>query len=84
MIRSTALPYNLFVLRKLTAATVADYRTNFGVGWLGEYDELLSAGNLYGIDMTFFSGLAPENLSDNTVRFTPNSMVLLAMDGRRI
>jgi hypothetical protein len=32
MIRSTALPYNLFVLRKLTAATVADYRTNFGSG----------------------------------------------------
>ena len=83
MIRSTALPYNLFVLRKLTAATVADYRTNFGIGWLGEYDDLLSAGNLYGIDMTFFSGLAPENLSDNTVRFTPNSMVLLAMDGKK-
>lgn len=83
MIRSTALPYNLFVLRKLTAATVADYRTRFGTGWLGEYDDLLNAGNLYGIDMTLFSGLAPENLSDGTVRFTPNSMVLLTMDGKK-
>lgn len=83
MIRSTALPYNLFVLRKLTAATVADYRTNFGTGWLPVYDDLLSAGNLYGIDMTIFSGLAPENLSDNTVRFTPNSMALLTMDAKK-
>ena len=83
MIRSTALPFDLFVLRKLTAATVADYRTNFGTGWLAQYDDLLSAANLYGIDMTVFSGLAPERLSDNTVRFTPNSMVLLTMDGKK-
>ena len=83
MIRSTALPYDLFVLRKLTAATVADYRTNFGTGWLAEYDDLLSAANLYGIDMTVFSGLAPESLSDNTVRFTPNTMVLLTMDAKK-
>ena len=83
MIRRTALPYNLFVLRKLTAATVVDYRTNFGIGWLSAYDDLLSAENLYGIDMTSFSGLAPEKLSDNTVRFTPNSMVLLTMDGKK-
>lgn len=83
MIRSSALPFDLFVLRKLTAATVADYRTNFGTGWLAEYDDLLSAANLYGIDMTVFSGLAPESLSDNTVRFTPNSMVLLTMDGKK-
>jgi len=83
MIRSTALPYNLFVLRKLAAATVADYRTNFGTGWLSEYDDLLHAGNLYGIDMTFFSGLPPENLSNSTVRFTPNSMALLTMDGKK-
>ena len=33
--------------------------------------------------MTVFSGLAPETLSDNTVRFTPNSMVLLTMDGKK-
>jgi hypothetical protein len=83
MIRSTALPFDLFVLRKLTAATVADYRTNFGTGWLAQYDDLLSAANLYGIDMTVFSGLAPESLSDNTVRFTPNTMVLLTMDGKK-
>jgi hypothetical protein len=80
MIRSTALPYNLFVLRKLTAATAADYRTNFGTGWLSEFDDLLSAGNLYGIDTTIFSSLAPEKLSNDTVRFTPNSMALLTMD----
>ena len=83
MIRSSALPFDLFVLRKLNAATVADYRTNFGTGWLGQYDDLLSASNLYGIDMTVFSGLAPESLSDNTVRFTPNTMVLLTMDGKK-
>src|SRR4029078_8734385 len=83
MIRSTALPYNLFVLRKLTAATATDYRTNFGTGWLSEYEDLLRAGNLYGIDMTFFSGLPPESLNDNTVRFTPNSMVLLTMDQKK-
>jgi hypothetical protein len=80
MIRSTALPYNLFVLRKLTAAMAADYRTNFGGGWLSEYDDLLNAGNLYGIDMTVFSGLEPEKLSNGTARFTPNSMSLLTMD----
>ena len=83
MIRSTALPFDLFVLRKLNGATVADYRTNFGTGWLAQYDDLLSAANLYGIDMTVFSGLAPESLSDNTVRFTPNTMVLLTMDGKK-
>jgi hypothetical protein len=83
MIRSTALPYNLFVLRKLTAATVADYRTNFGTGWLPEYDDLLSAGNLYGIDMTVFTSLAPDNLGNDTVRFTPNSMALLSMDAAK-
>lgn len=83
MLRSTALPYNLFVLRKLTAATVTDYRTNFGTGWLSKYDDLLSAGTLYGIDMTVFGGLTPEHLSNNTVRFTPNSMVLLTMDTQK-
>ena len=80
MIRATALPYNLFVLRKLTAATVVDYRTNFGSGWLPAYDDLLGAGNLYGIDMTVFTGLAPESLNNETERFTPNSMALLTMD----
>lgn len=30
--------------------------------------------------MTVFSGLAPEKLSNNSVRFTPNSMALLTMD----
>jgi hypothetical protein len=83
LIRSTALPYNLFVLRKLTASTVADYRTNFGSAWLSEYDDLLSAGNLYGIDMTVFSGLAPDKLGNNTVRFTPNTMAILTMDGAK-
>ena len=77
MLRSTALPYNLFVLRKLTAATVTDYRTNFGTGWLSKYDDLLSAGKLYGIDITVFGGLTPDRLSNNTVRFTPNSICLL-------
>jgi hypothetical protein len=80
MIRSTALPYNLFVLRKLAASTAEDYRTNFGNAWLSQYDDLLNAGNLYGIDMTVFSGLGPDKLSNNTVRFTPNSMALLTID----
>lgn len=83
LIRSTALPYNLFILRKLTASTVADYRTNFGSAWLSEYNDLLGAGNLYGIDMTVFSGLAPDKLGNNTVRFTPNTMAILTMDGAK-
>jgi hypothetical protein len=33
--------------------------------------------------MTVFTGLAPESLSDNTVRFTPNTMTLLTMDGKK-
>jgi hypothetical protein len=36
-----------------------------------------------GIDMTIFSGLPPDNLSDGTVRFTPNSMALLTMDAAK-
>ncbi len=82
MIRSTALPYNLFVMRRLTAATVANYQINFGNAWLPQYNNLLSAGKLYGIDMTVFEGLDPQ-LDNGTARFTPSTMVLLEMDGAK-
>ena len=82
MIRSTALPFNLFVLQRLTPATVANYQTNFGNAWLPQYTNLLNAGKLYGIDMTIFQGLAPQ-LDNGTARFTPSTMVLLEMDGAK-
>jgi hypothetical protein len=82
MIRSTALPYNLFVLRRLTPITAEIFRTNFGPAW--QYDDLLAAGTLYGIDMTVFNGLGPDVISSNdTVRFTPSTMALLSMDAAK-
>jgi hypothetical protein len=80
MISRTALPYNLFVVQRLTQAGAQMYKTNFGTGWLPEYDALLADGKLYGIDMTIFSGLAPETSKNGTKRVTPCSMGLLAMD----
>ena len=80
MLRSTALPYNLFVLQKLNAANVSTFRQNFETGWLAKYDELLEAGRLYGIDMTIFSDLEPQQVTNGTVRFTPSTMTLLEMD----
>jgi hypothetical protein len=83
MLRSTALPYNLFVLQKLTAANVSTFQHNFETGWSAKYDELLEAGRLYGIDMTIFSDLEPQQLTNGTQRFTPSTMTLLEMDDRK-
>ena len=80
MLRSTALPYNLFVLQKMNAANVSIFRQNFETGWLAKYDDLLEAGRLYGIDMTIFSDLEPQQVTNGTVRFTPSTMTLLEMD----
>jgi hypothetical protein len=78
MISSTALPYNLFVLKRLNAVTAETFKTNFGPAW--QYDDLLADGLLYGIDMTVFNGLEPDQVGSNdTVRFTPSSMGLLSM-----
>ena len=82
-LRSTALPYNLLVLRKLTAASAMSFRTNFGTAWLPAYDSLLEAGSLYGIDMTVFTGIEPQSVSNGTTRFTPSTMVLLEMDAAK-
>lgn len=82
-LRSTALPYNLLVLQKLTAATAMAFRNNFGTAWLPRYDELLDNGRLYGIDMTIFSGLEPYRETNGTLRFTPSTMTLLEMDDRK-
>jgi hypothetical protein len=82
-LRSTALPYNLLVLQNLTAAAAMTFRNNFGTAWLPQYDELLDNGRLYGIDMTIFSGLNPYRETNGTLRFTPSTMTLLAMDDRK-
>ena len=82
-LRSSALPYNLFVLQRLTAATAMPFQNNFGTSWLPEYDELLGEGRLYGIDMTIFSGFEPQQDTNGTLRFTPSTMALLAMDDRK-
>jgi hypothetical protein len=82
-LRSSALPYNLFVLQKLTTATALPFQTNFGASWLPEYDDLLAKGKLYGIDMTIFTGFEPQQDTNGTLRFTPSSMALLAMDDRK-
>jgi hypothetical protein len=80
---SSALPYNLFVLQRLTAATAMSFQNNFRTSWLPEYEELLSKGRLYGIDMTIFSGFDPHEDTNGTLRFTPSTMALLAMDDRK-
>jgi len=81
MLRSTALPYNLFVLQRLEPDTALDYKTNFGTSW--QFDDLLAARRLYGIDMTVFNGLSPQDAGSGTVRFTPSTMVLLEMDAAK-
>ncbi len=80
MLRSTALPYNLFILMRLTDATAAYYKTRFGAAWKPEYDALLAAKKLYGIDLTVFEGLDPDTDANGTLRFTPSTMALLSMD----
>lgn len=80
MLRSTALPYNLFVLTRLTNATAGYYKTRFGAAWTAEYDALLAAKKLYGIDLTVFEGLDPNTDANGTQRFTPSTMALLSMD----
>lgn len=82
-LRGSGLPYNLLVLQKLTPASAGAYRLRFGGAWLPAHDELLEAGRLFGIDLTVFTGLAPHELPNGTVRFTPNTMTLLAMDPDR-
>ena len=82
-LRSSALPYNLFVLRKLTSATALPFQNNFGPAWLPEYSDLLGNGRLYGIDMTIFSGFDPQQDTNGTLRFTPSTMAVLAMDDRK-
>ena len=82
-LRSTALPYNLLVLQRLTAATAMTFRNNFETAWLPQYDELLNSGRLCGIDMTIFSGLDPYPETNGTLRFTPRTMTLLEVDDRK-
>ena len=82
-LRSTALPFNLLVLQKLTAASAMTFQHNLGPAWLPAYDELLGQGRLYGIDMTIFAGLDPQQDTNGTLRFTPSTMALLEMDDRK-
>jgi hypothetical protein len=82
-LRSSALPYSLFVLQRLTPATAMPFQNNFGTSWLPEYEDLLGKGMLYGIDMTIFSGFDPQQDTNGTLRFTPSTMALLAMDDRK-
>jgi hypothetical protein len=83
MLSSTALPYNLLVLQKLTqdekgSAELEKFKNKFGAAWLPVYTDLLNKGKLYGIDMTIFSQ-APQT----TERFTPITMTLLEMDDQK-
>jgi hypothetical protein len=82
-LRNSALPYNLLVLQKLNVASASAFQNNFEGSWLPEYDGLLQAGKLYGIDMTIFSDFGPQHLSNGTVRFTPSTMTLLQMDDQK-
>jgi len=82
-LRGSALPYNLFVLHKLDAASAMTFKNNFGSSWIPRYDDLLNENKLYGIDMTVFAGLTPQQDTNGTVRFTPSTMALLEMDDRK-
>ena len=83
MLSRIGLPYNLMVLRKLDAGNVEPFQTNFGSTWTAQLQDELNSGRLYGIDMTIFTGLQPQRMSDGTTRFTPNTMTLLVMDQRK-
>ncbi|MBR0851483.1 hypothetical protein JQ543_27320 [Bradyrhizobium diazoefficiens] len=80
MLSRIGLPYNLMVLRKLDAGNLEPFQTRFGPAWTAQMQDSLNGGRLYGIDMTIFTGLQPQQLSDGTTRFTPNTMTLLVMD----
>ena len=82
-LRNSALPYNLLVLKKLNVASASAFQNNFEGSWLPEYDDLMQAGRLYGIDMTIFSDLEPQQVSNGTVRYTPSTMTLLQMDDQK-
>ena len=60
-----------------------DDQNNFGTAWLPAYDDLLGQGRLHGIDMTIFSGFDPQHDTNGTLRFTPSTMALLAMDNHK-
>ena len=79
ILSGTALPFNLLVLQRLTAGNAEPFRTRFGPAWTAEIAALLGQGRLYGIDMTIFAGLAPQDLPNGTTRSTPSTMALLAM-----
>jgi hypothetical protein len=82
-LRNSALPYNLLVLKKLNVASASAFQNNFEGSWLPEYDEFMQTGRLYGIDMTIFSDLKPQQVSNGTVRYTPSTMTLLQMDDQK-
>jgi hypothetical protein len=82
-LRNSALPYNLLVLEKLNLASASAFQNNFEGSWLPEYNQLMQAGRLYGIDMTIFSDFEPQQVSNGTVRFTPSTMTLLEMDDQK-
>jgi hypothetical protein len=70
------LSFNLIVLEHVTGPRADKLKAALGASWTDEMQALQAAGNLYAIDMRFFTA-APVTTVDGSARFTPATLTLL-------
>ncbi len=73
------MPYNLLILKKVSAALREEFNAIFPEGWPDDLEQAFAAGNLYLIDMRIFSHLKPHWI-DGSDRFTPSTVTWLVQD----
>jgi hypothetical protein len=71
-----SLALNLIILENVSAARADRLSAELGNAWSDEMRALQTAGNLYVIDMTFFSRF-PAGMVDGFPRFTPATLTFL-------
>jgi hypothetical protein len=75
-IANHGLSFNLIVLEHVTGPRADKLKGELGAAWTDEMQTLATAGNLYAIDMRFFTA-APVTTVDGSPRFTPATLTLL-------
>jgi len=70
------ISYNLIILENVTAARAGALKSDLGDAWSDEMQSLQTSGNLYIIDMMFFTKV-PVSKVDGIHRFTPATMTFL-------
>ena len=75
-IANHGLSFNLIVLTHVTGPRADKLKAELGAAWTDEMQALQTAGNLYAIDMRFFTA-APVTTVDGSPRFTPATLTLL-------